>query len=236
MSLLALDTSGPSGSAAILEGEQVLAETFWEAKASHSAELPVQVEKIIKKAGLSFDRIRAFAVTIGPGSFTGLRVGLSFVKGWALSGALPVAGVSTLQALAFPMREESILCPLLDARHDEVYGAVFLRNGEALKPLLPEKASPPSVFLEELKGMPDPGSAIALVGSGARRYEKEIRQALGERARFLDPSGDRIQASSVGRIGQTLIEKGETYPGGVDLKPNYLRASTPELKREKGAL
>src|SRR4029450_12074866 len=117
MILLALDTSGPSGSAALLNGDQVLAETVWFAKASHSAELPVRIQKICQEAQVALDHVHAFAVTIGPGSFTGLRVGLSFLKGLALPTLRPVAGVSTLRALAFPIQEEGMLCPLLDVRH-----------------------------------------------------------------------------------------------------------------------
>src|SRR5215467_14613571 len=106
MILLAIDTSGMSGSAAILEDQKILSETFWRAQASHSSELPSQVQKICRDTALSMSQVEAFAVTLGPGSFTGLRVGLAFVKGLAFSGRKPVAGISTLEALAFAVREE----------------------------------------------------------------------------------------------------------------------------------
>src|SRR5262245_35102397 len=111
MILLAIDTSGISGSAALLEDQKILSETSWRAQANHSSELPSQVQKIIREAGLSVPQVEAFAVTLGPGSFTGLRVGLAFVKGLAFSGQKPVAGISTLEALAFSVPEEIPLCP-----------------------------------------------------------------------------------------------------------------------------
>jgi len=231
--LLALDTSGPSGSAALLRDDRVLAETVWFAKASHSAELPVQIQKICGEADTPLDRVAAFAVTIGPGSFTGLRVGLSFVKGLALTSARPVAGVSTLAALAFPVREEGALCPLLDARHDEIYGAVFQETQSGLIEILPEKASPPRVFFEDAKKYAKETNPFVFFGSGARRYENEIRGSFGSEARFLDPSRDLVLAANVGRLGRALIERGVAFEGGTDLKPNYLRASEPEIRKGK---
>src|SRR5215471_7394953 len=111
MYLLALDTSGASGSIAVLQNDRVLSEVTWTGSASHTAELPIQMQKVLEASGLSLPTMEAFALTIGPGSFTGIRVGLSFVKGLALADLKPVMGVSTLRSLARGAAEEGTLCP-----------------------------------------------------------------------------------------------------------------------------
>ena len=138
MLILALDTSGPTGSAAILDEENVLSETNWIASSSHTTELPSRVEKILKECGLKISQIEAYGVTIGPGSFTGIRVGLAFVKGLALAGQKPVMGISTLRSLALTVPEDGFISPWLDARREEVYGALFERKKDELKMIVEE--------------------------------------------------------------------------------------------------
>jgi tRNA threonylcarbamoyladenosine biosynthesis protein TsaB len=234
MILLALDTSGISGSAAILEDQDVLSETSWRAQASHSSELPQRVQKICREADLSIDQVEAFAVTIGPGSFTGLRVGLAFVKGLAFSRQKPVAGVSSLQALAVSADRDGAICPLLDARRDEIYGALFERKKEVLIPLLNGRAQDPQSFLKEVKGVLEKISKpIVFLGSGAHRYHEQIREIIGFNQLILDEKFDSILPSAVGRLGFRLIQQGLFSKGGVDLMPDYLRASEAEIREKR---
>ncbi|MFO1518487.1 MAG: tRNA (adenosine(37)-N6)-threonylcarbamoyltransferase complex dimerization subunit type 1 TsaB [bacterium] len=233
MFLLALDTSGPTGSVAVLKEGALLSEITWEAKSSHTSELPDQVQAVLKKAELDFGRVDGIAVTLGPGSFTGLRIGLAFVKGLAQAEKKPVIGVSTLWALARAVSGEGPIVPLLSAKRDEIYGAAFEPAPAGLSLLLEERAASPEAFLEDLKGcIPTLKGPLRFLGSGARYYEKEIRSTFPE-AEFLPVSYDAVQARRVGEIGFEGFKAGRFSRGGVDLVPQYLRASEAELKRKK---
>ncbi len=232
MWLLALDTSGKTGSLALLKDGQLKEEINWVPASSHTSELPFQFEKILSQATLSIKEIDAYALTIGPGSFTGLRVGLSFIKGIACLSETPVMGVSTLEALAAADEKQEWICPLVDARQSEVYAAVYQRKEKNLEILIPESAYDPKEFLKLLAAQKIKGS-LSFLGSGARVYAELIHQHFPNQALFLDPSLDAPQASKVGEIAFQQFQKGNFSKGGIDLLPNYLRLSVAEKKRIK---
>jgi len=232
MWLLALDTSGKTGSLALLKDGQLKEEINWLPLSSHTSELSLQFEKILSRATLSLKKIDAYALTIGPGSFTGLRVGLAFIKGLACLSEKPVIGVSTLETLAMTDEETEWICPFIDARQNEVYAAVYQRKEKKLEILIPESAYNPEEFLKLLTAKKLTGP-ISFLGSGARVYAEFIRQNFSNQAVFLDASFDAPQARKVGAIAFGEFQKGHFSKGGIDLFPNYLRVSVAEKKRIK---
>lgn len=132
MKILALDSSGASASACITDGEKLISLFTAASQQKHSCTLLPMAEEALKCAGLTVDAINAFAVNEGPGSFTGVRIGISLVKGLAFGSDKPVLGVSTLEALAFNLDGfDGIACPVMDARRGQFYNALF-KNGERL--------------------------------------------------------------------------------------------------------
>ncbi|MEW5901063.1 MAG: tRNA (adenosine(37)-N6)-threonylcarbamoyltransferase complex dimerization subunit type 1 TsaB, partial [Acidobacteriota bacterium] len=139
MLILALDTTTSSGSVALLDGTRLVAEINAESATTHSARLLRSVDYLLKSNGLNIRTIGGFAVAAGPGSFTGIRIGLSTVKAFAFASGVPVAPVSSLSALALKLRETQgrLFCPLLNAKKGEVFAALFEAQGNELKETIP---------------------------------------------------------------------------------------------------
>lgn len=235
MFLLALDTSGPSGSVAVLRDEKILFEKNWMPANSLTVELPAKIEESLQETRLTLEQIEGFALTLGPGSFTGLRVGLGLVKGMAFSERKPVMGISSLEALAFPIHDFQGLVPMIDARRNEIYGAFFGYSRGEMETLLHERAEDPRDFLMEVKKKWHPQKEkLAFFGSGLRVYRERVEEIFSAEAVFLPEDFDKVRASSVGLLGLKACRKGNFSKGAQDLLPRYLRASEPEIKRGSG--
>lgn len=218
---LAMDTSSRSMSVALLRDEELLAEFYLDAGRRHEESLVPAVEHVLDRAGRAMDNVDLFACSVGPGSFTGLRVGLATAKGFAGALRKPLVGVSSLEALALNvMYSERAVCPMLDARRGEVYAAVYDGLGPDGLPreIVREQVSEPASFLEQIEGH------LLFVGDGSEVYKEVIRDILGERAHFAGSAADRIRASVIGRIGlkkRDADDTGDIYA----LTPRYLRPS-----------
>lgn len=235
MLTLAFDTSQTTGSVALLEGQRLLACRSWKALASHSSAIAAQTQSVLEDFRLNADQIDLFAVSLGPGSFTGIRVGLSFVKGLALLHQKPVVGISTLSCLANQMeKRESLICPMLDARRNEIYGALYHISPQTdVLPLLEERAQSPDLFLKEIKRSSKQFPSVLFLGSGARKYRLLIEEKLGLPSEFAAEQEDEIRAETVGRLALPRYRSGDYSRGGIELVPNYLRASEAEIQAEK---
>jgi len=210
--LLALDTTTPRGSVALLEDEDVRAERCMTAD-SHSQWVASAVADLLAETGWPARELDGFAVAAGPGSFTGLRVGLATVQGLALATGRPCLGVSSLQAMAFPARGQSpTIVPLLDAFREEVYFARFDREG---RPVGEPGVGSLERALDGLRG------AIAFVGEMAERHAPAIRARHPE-ARLL--AGDPFLAVAVGRLAVPRFRAGEGRPPR-ELRPLYIRGA-----------
>ena len=148
MLTLGIDSSAVAASAALVEDGKLLGEFYCNTKQVHSQTLLPMVEGLLQTVGRSCGELDAIAVSHGPGSFTGVRIGVSCVKGIALPKNIPCVGVSTLEAIAYSgiPYEDAILCAVMDARCGQVYNALFLATGEGLERLSPDRA----ISLEEL--------------------------------------------------------------------------------------
>ncbi len=219
--ILAIETATPRGSVALVSGGAVVGEVVLPAGRQASETLLSAVRQLA--GGRPADRV---AVSAGPGSFTGLRVGLAAAKGLCFGWGVPLVPVPTLHALAlrFP-REGTTICPVLDARKKEVYAAFFRWEGGRCVRLSPDMAVAP----EALPGTLPPGD-VMFCGDGVAPFGPLFRDRLGVRALFPAPGDEFPRASSVGRLAELFPSGG----AGGDCRsavPAYIRASEAEMKR-----
>ena len=151
MKILALDSSAVSASAAILDDDKVLGEFFINTKQTHSQTLMPMVQQVLTQTKTNLEEIDLFAVSVGPGSFTGVRIGVACVKGMAFAQNKPCIAVSTLEAMAYPLSMlNGIICAVMDARCQQVYHALFRVNGSAVERICDDCAVAISDLAESL--------------------------------------------------------------------------------------
>ncbi len=229
MKILALDSTENTAAVAITDGETLIASTVINAGRSHSELLLPSIEHLMKAVGLSFSDIDLFACSSGPGSFTGVRIGVSTIKGLAFGYNKPCIGVSATEALAYSfININGIICPSMDARRSQLYNALFLSENGEIKRLTEDRTIPASALAEELKAFDKP---IYLLGGG----EHIIRKA-SEGNPFVQVTPEilkRQNGYSVALCALGNYEMAENKEGYTDLAlaPTYLRPSQAERMR-----
>lgn len=227
--LLTIQTATPAGSVALTHGERLLGELHLDVRRTHGSWLLPAIGQLLGAAGLDAAELDAFAVTIGPGSFTGLRVGLATAKGLAIATGRPLVGVSTLQALAMQAPHAALpVCALLDARKGEVYAGLFRQDAGLPEPLAAETVAAPERVLAGLSG------PTLFVGDGAAAYRPLILRHLGEAARFLPAAYDPPRAAHAAVLAARCFAAGAAVPPAA-LNPLYLRPSEAELNFRAGS-
>ena len=184
------------------------------------------INTVCSLANLKAGDVDGFAVTIGPGSFTGLRIGISTIKGLAFSLGKPVVGVSSLDALAWQCAQSAyLICPLLDARKKEVYACRYrFKNNELIKDDTEKVASP----AEAVRGIREPS---IFVGNAVQLYRENISAELGELAHFAAWGQHTIRASSIAWLGMTGFYRQQTDDVAL-LIPQYIRKPDAEVNRQ----
>ena len=227
MLILALDSSASPASAALLEDGKILSEFYINTKQTHSQTLMPMVEAVLRISAKTLDDVDCLAVSAGPGSFTGVRIGVSCVKGLAMARNIPCAGVSTLRAMAENARGmDGSVCAVMDARGGQVYNALFrVENGE-IERLCEDRALPISELYAECEAY---GDKLLLVGDGAELCHKTI-SAFG--ARLLQPQQQFQRASGVALAAQEQLCAGQTVTPDA-LMPIYLRLPLAERELKK---
>lgn len=225
MITLAIDTATKTAGVALLNDERVLAEYFFQLPVHHSETVLPALQWGLRLAGIGIGDVGLIALTVGPGSFTGLRIGASTVKGLALATGTPVVGVSTLEALAYNAAGfPGLICPLLDARKGEVYGALYRADGEGFpEALMEERVAPPAEIISRADG------DTLFLGDGLAAAADCIAARPGGLTHFPAPNLQTVRASSVALIGRRKRMRGET----LDLTtftPRYLRRSEAEIR------
>ena len=217
MIVVGLETSSTNAGIAVIRGGQVLAETSLEMDAVHAEKMPGILERTMGDLGLQWTEVEGFAISIGPGSYTGLRVGLSLVKGLAYVTKNPVAAVPTLDAIAFqvPCCRYPVHV-LADARRGRVYEARYDTAGGWPKQITDFRVGPLEDMLESIE------DKVLLVGSGVDEHRARIVSLLGELACFPPPGTGRLMASSTAFLGLDRLKKGEQSDLN-GLEPLYLR-------------
>jgi tRNA threonylcarbamoyladenosine biosynthesis protein TsaB len=227
MKILSADTAAKTCSVAVMADDTLVGELTVHHQSTHARFLMAMVNELLRISGLALSDIDGFAVTTGPGSFTGLRIGISTFKGFALAAEKPIVGVSSLDALVYPFLSASLpICAMLDARKGEVYTARY-RFRDTLECLLI-----PSVLAPEkaVAGICEP---FLFVGEGAVLYREVILKAIGRNAVFARPDQHLIRAAAVAALGMRRFKKNDV-DDAAGLVPFYIRTSDAERKLRGG--
>ena len=227
MLILAFETSAKAASVALVENGRLLGESYQNTGLTHSQTLMVMAEDVLKQCGKTAADVEAVAVAEGPGSFTGVRIGVAAAKGFAWGKEIPCYGVSTLEAMAESLGAfDGYVCPCMDARRSQVYNALFLAEGGKLTRDSEDRAIALADLKEELKNLP---KSVFLVGDGANLCYNTLKEDVPN---LVLPPEHRVHQRAVGVavLAQRMAEAG-LAPSGGELTPNYLRLSQAE--REK---
>lgn len=234
MRILGIETATASQSVALMEDQQLLAEAAWSGAGSRGGKLLPMIDSVLREAGVAPSAIEAIAVSVGPGSFTGVRVGLATAKGMVLGTHAVLIGVSTLEALAAEYaRRKAIVCALLDAGRGEVYAGLYQYTDAELEQLSPEAVLSPEAIAVQVLALT--AGEIHLIGDGVARYRERLEVAFQGRARVTDEGCNAVpRAALVARLAFRQLQKA----GGTGLErevmPVYLRRAEADMNWEKG--
>lgn len=228
MKILAIDTSAKAASACIAQEDKIIGEFFINTSLTHSRTLIPMIEQLCVNSGVSLNEIEAIAVNAGPGSFTGVRIGVAAAKGLAFENNLPCVAVSTLESMAYnALYSDCVICAVMDARCSQVYNALFRVKDGQLTRLCDDRALALNDLEQELKTVYN-GEKIMLIGDGAEISFEFLRKSVPDV--FLSPVNIRVQkASSTALAAFKRISAGEVLTD-EGLMPVYLRL--PQAQRE----
>ena len=225
MKILSVDSSAIVASVAISDDGRLLAEYTLNNKNTHSETLLPMIESLLSFFSMSADDVDLFAVSTGPGSFTGVRIGTATVKGLAFAKGKPCVGVSTLEAIAYNLRfHKGIVCPVMNARRSQVYTAIFRSDGEKLERLTDDLA----ISISELDTMlAEYNEEIVLAGDGYDICEK------GFAATSVRPVPERLRHQSAFSVAEAALDayKSGKHCSDAELGVEYLRPSQAERER-----
>jgi tRNA threonylcarbamoyladenosine biosynthesis protein TsaB len=225
MKVLGIDTSTTSGSIGLIHDERVISEYILNLSVTHSERLLDAIDLVLRKAHHALGDLDGFAISLGPGSFTGVRIGVSTVKGLAYAVQKPVVGVSTLDVLASQVAPTPyLICPIIDARKGEVYSAFYrYEESNCLKRLSEYQAIRPEVLFGMLK------EQTIFLGDGVKTYGEDLRNSLKSLALFSPVALHIPHGSAVARLGVELLLRGEVLDLAT-FTPLYVRLSDAEIK------
>jgi tRNA threonylcarbamoyladenosine biosynthesis protein TsaB len=229
MYILGIETSTTTGSVAVVTEDRVIAQYSLNIEVTHSERLMATVDRVLKDTGLTIAEMDGYAVAIGPGSFTGLRIGLAAVKGLALVSGKPIAAVPTLKALAWNLPYAAYpVCPMLDARKNEVYAAVYRFENNLLIDVMNEAAISLSRLSEWIS------EKTIFTGEASHLFRGDIEKIFGDRALFAPRATILPSAAIVAEIGLDMIKSGKQADPD-NLTPMYIRRPEAEVAWEKRA-
>ena len=227
MLLLAFETSAKAASVALFQDSKLLGESYQNTGLTHSQTLMVMAEDLLTQCSHTPQDVQAVAVAEGPGSFTGVRIGVAAAKGFAWGSDIPCYGVSTLESMALGLGAyQGYVCPVMDARRSQVYNALFHVNCGKITRILEDRAISLQDLGEDLQKLPEP---VFLVGDGSNLCYNTLLERVPN---LVLPPAHRMHQRAVG-VGLTAVKmaaRGEA-PNGALLTPNYLRLSQAERER-----
>lgn len=228
MKILAIDSSGLVASAALVEEDRILAEFNVNNKKTHSQTLLPMIDQLKGILGLEMNQIDAVAVSKGPGSFTGLRIGSATAKGIALALEKPIIEISSLEAMAYQcFGAEKLICPIMDARRNQVYTALFSWENDQFKRVWEDAPLP----IEELAaGLNALGKDVIFLGDGVPVYEQTLKEILQLSYSKAPAFMNRQRAAALGILALEYAAKGEMVDSDMH-RPEYLRLSQAERER-----
>ena len=224
MLILAFETSAKAGSVALHDGQTLLGESYCNTGLTHSQTLMTMAEDLLKNCGVTPKDVTAVAVAAGPGSFTGVRIGVAAAKGFAWGAEIPCHGVSTLEAMALNLGvENGYVLPVMDARRNQVYNALFYARGGELERKTDDRAIALEELAAEIKNLNEP---IFLVGDGSALCYNTLKETVSN---LVMPPEHRMHQRAAGVALAMLKNPGSG--DGNSLTPNYLRLSQAERER-----
>lgn len=224
MILFCLDTSGPVAGVALIQDGTVRYEAMAVNAFTHSQSILPMTEEAFRHTGLNVGQTDYFAVTVGPGSFTGVRIGVSTVKALAHANGKPCIAVDALEAMAAGVQPfDGVICPIQDARAGQVYGAAF--EGKTLNRLLPDAPIKLEDYLDQVERL---GKPLLFLGDGMPVHRTRIAEILGEKARFAPAHLAFLRPASAAWIAWNRLDQAVDYQ---KLSPLYLRP--PQAERQK---
>lgn len=232
MKILAIEASALVAGCALLEDDVLVGEYSVQHQKTHSQTLLPMMDELKKLTQLDLKTVDAIAVTKGPGSFTGLRIGAATAKGLGLALDIPVIPVPTVEAIAYNLfAADALICPLMDARRGQVYTGIYdSRNG--FKTVKDQCAVPVSEIIDELNTL---GSAVIFMGDGAKVHEKTIEESIHVPHRFAPAHLCVQRPASVAALAMQMYrEKGDAVlVPADDFRLEYLRVSQAERQRQQ---
>lgn len=225
MRILGIDTSSSKLSLAIIEKGKIIGDFNLNLPKEHSRYLVPSIDKLLKKTKLSLNKIDALAISIGPGSFTGLRIGVATVKALAIAKRKKVMGISSLDVLAYNGLEarEEYICPIIDAKKDKVYAAIYQKNGNGLK----KHSKDLLISIQDLLKILN--KPTLFLGDAIRIYEEKILQQLDNKAILASEKLWFPQAKFVAMLGEKMARKNK-FINPLDLVPRYLHKRDCQIK------
>lgn len=230
MKILAVDTSSSVAAVAIMDERELLGEFILNHKMTHSQKLIPMIDMIFKNLGICPEEIDIYAASSGPGSFTGLRIGITTIKAMAFAAKKPVVSIPTLDALAYNVPyTESLVCPMMDARNNQVYTALY-KNEKGIQMNISEYMGVPvQELVQIIRGK---NNDVIFVGDGVLIHNEYLKSELGIRCGFAPQSLLLQRASSVAQLALYRAVKGKVE-SCFDMMPFYLRKSQAERELEK---
>lgn len=233
MNILAIDASGLSGSVAYISDYKLVGEYYICHKLTHSQTIMPMIEHLRSMIGLDLEQVDAVAVTSGPGSFTGIRIGVATAKAMALALGVPIIGIPTLDVMANNMTfTDKLICPIMDARRNQVYTSLYRWKENTLQRVEEHLAISIDELLEKVAG-----EEVIFLGDGVDVMRSKITEQMGNKAHFAPSFLHMQRASVLAHLACQAYERGE-MENADDFVPMYLRKSQAEREleeREKGA-
>lgn len=225
MKVLAIETSTMAGSVALVDGDELVSEYLLNIDITHSERLLLAIDCVLRDTKMPVGEIDGFAISIGPGSFTGLRIGTSTIKGLAYAANKPVVGIPTLDAMAENISfTDYLICPILDARKKQVYTALYKRGTkDRLEKITPDLVINPSELLKKIQ------ERVVFLGDGLKVYHTLIKETLQDMALFAPLNLRLPRAANVAKL--SLCQFKENNVLDLDtFTPSYVRPSEAEEK------
>ncbi len=233
MKVLAVDSSGLVASVALVSDKELVAEYTVNYKKTHSQTLLPMLDEISKMASIDLKDVDAIAISKGPGSFTGLRIGSATVKGLGLVLGTPIIPVPTVDGLAYNLyKAKGIICPLMDARRNQVYTGLYKWEEDEFVVVSPQKVVGIDLIAKEINELKE---EVIFLGDGVSVFEEELKELIQVPYSFAPPHVSKQRAGAIGALGIELFKQGiMTDPD--DFSPTYLRKSQAEreLMEKKG--
>jgi tRNA threonylcarbamoyladenosine biosynthesis protein TsaB len=230
MTILAIETTAKMGGISIIRNREIIAENMYSGVETYCKRLIPDIEKMFNSLDISWQELSAVAVSIGPGSFTGLRIGIATAKAIAFSLDIPILGIPTLDALAMNIApcHDLLICPVIDARKEQIYTAIYKYNENELIKTTPYIAIKPIEFFDTITQI---GKTICFLGDGLKKYQ-ELFNAFFPKIKYMTAPENLcyVKSSNIAWLADSRLKKGQTH-NPATLQPIYIRPSDAEVKK-----